>query len=258
MCLLIVKPPTATIPREHIIEGFQWNSDGGGFAVADGKQLLVSKGYKTGAALADAFEASTRNLPAILHCRMATHGSKTEENCHPFMIGENWAMAHNGILSNVPMQDDESDTRAFVRWCLVPWHVKHGIEFDQPHVIEEVEKLSVGSKLAFLSKDGRIAIAGEKAGHWSDGVWYSNASYKSGIWSCTPKTIGKGWRSSKAEEEDESEFWLRGRWDSNDQITLDRRTECDCCGSKLGIAWVDIREKIVLCESCAPGNIGNY
>jgi hypothetical protein len=58
-----------------------------------------------------------------IHCRLATHGSKSGANCHPFTIGPvssegkyAGALMHNGIF-NVETEGTESDTARFARGC---------------------------------------------------------------------------------------------------------------------------------------------
>jgi predicted glutamine amidotransferase len=58
----------------------------------------------------------------ISHQRLATNGTTTKENTHPFK-SKNWTMAHNGILSGEHINKNENDSRAFFRTLL-----KNGLE----------------------------------------------------------------------------------------------------------------------------------
>jgi predicted glutamine amidotransferase len=46
---------------------------------------------------------------AVVHFRLATHGMINEENCHPFHLGNDIYLMHNGICSGLG-NDNHSDT----------------------------------------------------------------------------------------------------------------------------------------------------
>lgn len=65
--------------------------------------------------LPDATE--TGNYNVIGHTRAATHGSHSADNAHPFLVDNNFVLAHNGVIRNI--------------WQLCG---KHGIKHAQIHV----------------------------------------------------------------------------------------------------------------------------
>jgi glutamine amidotransferase len=119
---------------------------------------------------------------AIWHARLATHGSMTVENCHPFKVGgdERTYLAHNGILPIVePTGDTRSDTRIFAE-DLLP--AIGGVSaLDNPQVMNLIEDFTSGSKVAILTVDTRAEyqaylIHENKGTKDSTGTWWSNDS----------------------------------------------------------------------------------
>jgi hypothetical protein len=129
-------------------------------------------------------------LPLILHFRWATHGEVNVENCHPFELKDG-ALIHNGVISGMGTSsyskyytppkgkaceaecDDRSDTREFVEDYLADMGVSELLSAKK--LIEH----TIGySKLVTIHHDGSVHIFNERSGHWRNGVWYSNDSYK--------------------------------------------------------------------------------
>ena len=140
-----------------------------------------------------------RQLPMVLHFRLATHGSISPENCHPFPITTDkavlglteleckTAIAHNGIIpsnfvdakhvrrvwvSGRKQEDDEdelSDTGIFVREYLAPMG-------KALHNQVVAKLLGVVGKIAILdAKRGCTLIGGFTQ---DNGRFYSNDTYK--------------------------------------------------------------------------------
>lgn len=186
MCLALYKPKNIAADWKKLQNGMESNRDGAGFAVAKDGQLIVEKGFFRFEDLKLAFEPFEM-YDAIVHFRMATHGDKNKNNCHPFDLRDFGspedlmpvAVIHNGIFSQA--NDDQkqwSDTWHVCRDVLHPLWIDHGNVFGKPSVRTLGDEY-VGNynKLVFLAADGTCSIWGEKNGHWKDGVWYSNYSY---------------------------------------------------------------------------------
>lgn len=180
MCIAISKPAGKIISEEILRNCFVANPDGAGFAVkgATEGEVDVYKGYMTFQSFYEAFKPFQEQA-AIIHFRIATHGSVKPENCHPFMVNNGLAFIHNGIINNVTGKvnhlEDEVDTNAFNRLYLQ--HLPD--RFYRDRVLCDLVGNYIGySKLAFINAQGELSIINEEKGEWSDGVWYSNTSFR--------------------------------------------------------------------------------
>lgn len=192
MCVIAVKPKDVDLPQWDTIKSM-WNTnkDGAGFMYVKDKAVHISKGFME-------YDDLKRNLeqlieevdikatPLVLHFRITTHGGTSPENTHPFPLTRNKkhlkaldlitnvGMAHNGIISSVPKEDDLSDTQIYMRDVLYPLSkLDKNFLKTYPTLINA----SIGaSRLVFLDKNGEINTFGtftEK-----DGVMYSNTNHE--------------------------------------------------------------------------------
>jgi len=166
------------VSRKALLNGFDANSDGAGFAVAVGGKVAVFKGYFSFEEFWDAWQPFADEA-AVIHFRYATHGTIGKRNCHPFAL-HGRAVVHNGIL-NIASTEKSSDTAEFCRLVLGP--MLAGVSASSPalrFLIEET--IGAGNKIAVLEPDGSAVIYNEGKGIWDGGVWYSNSGYRETAW----------------------------------------------------------------------------
>jgi hypothetical protein len=179
MCLAIYKPATTAADWDAYAAGHNSNAHSWGFAAVVDGQLVTRCGIGTFAEFKQAFEPYA-DKQAIIHFRWATHGSKTEANCHPFLVSDDLAVIHNGIIHiECSVHSDRSDTWHFNELVLRPMHSRDPDFYSRPDVIYTMEQAHGGNKFVFLRADGDCGIWNADAGKWeSDGHWYSNSDYK--------------------------------------------------------------------------------
>lgn len=171
MCIIIVKPQGAEMPPFEMIHSCaQRNPDGFGFAVPGRvfKSIDFDEFYEHLSSEVD------EDTPAIIHCRLATHGRPCRSNCHPFRDeASGVSFMHNGILPIEPYYGKTDSETAFSKF-IVPEIRKFG--FDSPEMNKAVESVIYSSRFAFLSDSGKIKVFGE---FWPyAGCFMSNTNFK--------------------------------------------------------------------------------
>lgn len=180
MCIAIVQPAGCKIKEDHLRNSFEGNSDGAGFAYVKEGKVVVEKGFMTLHPFLDRYEeiheTFGKEAPVLAHCRIATAGKISKDNCHPFRI-KGGAMIHNGHLWNTEYDGEKSDTREFAE-------IFYNI-LDYDSIIKAVHSYDfleiIGyDKMAFLYDDGRFTTAGDWVSDEDSGVLFSNRGYSSG------------------------------------------------------------------------------
>ena len=198
MCLLTVMSPYATPTREQLLQAATTNPHGFGYAIMFDDRIVTGRGMDA-VEIIDRFLAIRERCPdtwAMFHHRYSTHGVSNKSNCHPFRVGgdETTVLAHNGIIPiDIADGDKRSDTRVFA-------------EDELPHLLEwlddeegfaTLEDYVGWSKVAIFNLNPRLKdnvyILNEDMGHWSNGIWWSNDSYKESKWSRWGTTTSYAW-----------------------------------------------------------------
>lgn len=180
MCLAIYKPATTSPDWTAYSNGHSMNSDSWGFAAVVDGSIVTRCGVGKFDEFREAFGPYS-DKQAIIHFRWATHGKKDEANCHPFMVSDDLAMIHNGVIGiQCNVNADMSDTWHFNELILKPMHSRDPEFYNRTDVIFSQELAHSGSKFVFLRADGDYQIWNDDDGEWeTDGHWYSNDSYDS-------------------------------------------------------------------------------
>ena len=176
MCILIAKPKGVRMPDLDILKKcWDSNNDGAGIAWSDGRKLIMKKGYMNW----ESFKDDVANMSidaynAIIHFRIATHGTVKPENTHPFSVNESIVAAHNGILSGVKNEGDWTDSETFFKRICAPILASFDMTSD---VFKKCVDAMIGSsKLVFLRDKGDMVMFGTFIE--DGGVYYSNTTYK--------------------------------------------------------------------------------
>lgn len=177
MCIAIYKPAGITLTREALLNSFNSNRDGAGFAYVKDGEVNIQKGYFDFDRFWTEFQPF-QDLQCIIHFRVATHKAVNGRNCHPWRINDDTVFIHNGMISNCGMDDDISDTGNFAKHVMEPM-LALAPDFWKISQFKWLVEAAIGSgnKLVFLDKDGEYKIFNESAGYWDNGVWFSNKSY---------------------------------------------------------------------------------
>jgi hypothetical protein len=174
--MLIAKGRGVQMPKDEYLENsYDRNPDGAGIAVATNGVVRVEKGLWSKAEFM-ARCAEIEDRPALIHCRLATHGSIKPQNCHPFYLKNGAAFAHNGIL-NIEAKWDTTDSETFARKYVEPISSK---TLEHKAAIQKLLSYAIGkaNKAAILLPTGKVRILNCGAGEFVGNVWFSNAGYR--------------------------------------------------------------------------------
>ncbi|MGO4612963.1 hypothetical protein AB4305_03295 [Nocardia sp. 2YAB30] len=190
MCILTFVKPGISPDLDALRNGALANPHGHGYALLTDDRLTVGRGMDAAAVITEFAQVRERypDAPALFHSRLATHGLRAIENCHPFAVGgdERTVLAHNGILpDNVhPCPGDlRSDTRIAAEDYLPTSPFG---SLDSWAGRERLERWLGSDKMVLLTVDPAYKhpayIFNERHGHWDNGIWYSNRSYLPDSW----------------------------------------------------------------------------
>jgi predicted glutamine amidotransferase len=180
MCIAILKTKKGIITDEALINSFNSNSDGSGIAYTIKGKLVIEKGIFDVQSFVEAVRRAEKlcDNNMLIHCRIGTSGHKDANNTHPFRVSDNVCLIHNGILDvDVPKNSTINDTQIFIRDYMTEITDKDLINNKGVKTLLEAY-IGTYNKFVLLDNKGNYNIINEKQGHWVEGVWYSNYSYK--------------------------------------------------------------------------------
>lgn len=250
MCLLCVMEPNVTPTRDQLLNATSNNPDGFGYAFHCGDRIITGRGMDA-EEVVDRFLRIREGLPhtwAMFHARYTTHGSTSKANCHPFRMNGDpgTVIGHNGIIPiDVPKGDDRSDTRYFAD----EWLPELIELLDDQQGFAELEQLVGASKVAVFTHDDRlnhqVYILNESMGHWANGIWWSNDTYKYDWYKVYKSSNTKSYASGT---------WYDEEYPSHTPTNF-LKEECITCFSKLGDADYDAGV-CTMCNCCV--DCGDY
>lgn len=189
MCIIAYRPENKVISEKTLKTMFTNNPDGAGFMYASGGKIHIQKGFFTEESFLAAYAEIPADVPCVIHCRIATHGSVRAGTCHPFPVTQNadllnapelvlskgFAVAHNGIISGMDTSNDFSDSQAYARDILAPLAKARSLHSKAFKTL--INKTIDHSRLCILSTNGKVSLFGS-GWNVNDGIFYSNTSYK--------------------------------------------------------------------------------
>lgn len=194
MCILIAKPKNVQMPSEETMKNcWESNPDGAGIAWSDGRKLFLRKGFmKWDDFIKEYRTLNLNDFDAIIHFRIATHGTVKPSNTHPFNVSDRIVAGHNGILPITP-EGDWTDSETFFKRVASPILETYSLD---SLVFEQAVNAVIGtSKLAFLTDSSKLKTFGKFI--IEDGVMYSNTTFMG---------YGKSWKKSKKRSESNYSF----------------------------------------------------
>lgn len=188
MCIAIVKPKGVKCPTKATLKRcFDANSDGAGLAIAREGETILYKGLMDFEEFWQAYrEVVKKELAALLHFRIATHGARDATATHPFPLSPDEdklkakcfksrlpVAIHNGVLSGYGsrLKTGLSDTQEFIKKRLAS--VRDVLSCEG--VRELVKDATGSSKWGLLLPDGTTYTLGFF--NSEEGVEYSNRDY---------------------------------------------------------------------------------
>ena len=183
MCVIAVKKQGADFPSKKVITACMKENPHGFAAAWNQNGRLMTFRTMDEAEMIAKYDEIRRLDPAatalVFHARIATHGSKTLANCHCWTNDDGTlAFAHNGVLDNIQVCGDMTDSETFFRDIYLPV-----LEGAGPETAEKVAAAVAGhSKFAFIRADGTVSLTGSWSKDQEDGhkgmVYFSNMNWR--------------------------------------------------------------------------------
>jgi len=188
VCIIIVKPAGKAVTKKQLHNAWDNNDDGAGFVYARDGKLVIHKELHSFRKFWKAYHQNCLdNENVLLHFRIMSSGYHDIQNVHPFLIDENHALVHNGVLScvKVPLDSDINDTQVFIEEflrCMVDSGTGGPVDWVNNELAADYAEAVIGkwNKMAVINSNGDVNIWNESEGHWADGCWFSNYTYSYG------------------------------------------------------------------------------
>jgi hypothetical protein len=255
MCLLTYIPEGIQPNVEALREGCRTNRDGFGFAIVlpSQRKIIVEKSMDREKLLTKFTQMRAKHPegPALFHSRLATDGTTSVLNVHPFHVNgdSRTVLGHNGIFSQArpELTDWRSDTRIVADSFAAKFNLR-----------SRKGRRRFGSWMGRFNKvviltvdpayDRHGYIINESEGIWDKGVWYSNSSYVP--W--TPR-VGGGYTWYPTSRRGKYGTWFKDergvwKWKPADDRRESAYLDCPVCVAPFTVSPVTYR--CVKCRSC--------
>jgi hypothetical protein len=206
MCVIVSKPAGVELSESDITDMFWVNPDGFGVSWAkEGRVRTYRALPKTGKAAWACYQAlNLHDVHAVLHFRMATHGSVRLENTHPFEVVPGVVMSHNGVLDTRKLEldckGDITDSLAYARSWLKPLleQARDPLAMLRSGEFQALIGGQIGSsKLAFVDREGHVSLINDHLGHIrkrpGGTIWVSNTFWENQGMGYLWEKDGRGW-----------------------------------------------------------------
>ena len=238
MCVIVYVPMDIELPDyDTVVKCMTTNPDGAGFAVGrDNGSQEIYKGYWQTDEIYDDLQIVREEDPLctiLIHFRLATHGTISIDNCHPFTCGTDSIIMHNGIIPfrtlhlidptlHYGAKQNLSDTHQL---AVIMSSVDHAAKCK---VLQWLTGATV-SKFAMLY-NGKVELFGSFIKQ--NGISYSNLHWQ------TPLRVSRMWRFM----DNTGDYAYGDLWDSEDG------EDGNCAHPEE--YWSYSRDGYVMCQVC--------
>lgn len=213
MCIIIINQNKKAISKEVLKNCFVNNPDGSGYSFTDGKKIYVKKFFEFDKFFSCYIKDRKKNIESIflLHFRIATAGKINYANCQPLLMkNTKWTLVHNGHFNGMGC-DNYSDTYHFAK--MLDGNLCKSIEnkkllFNSSFFRLIMEMYLGASKIAILTKAGKVRIFNKKLFLNVEGNLYSNTSYLKKEYKIMNSDYGYvSYKGFNFEDENEREYY---------------------------------------------------
>lgn len=195
MCIIVVKHSGVEIPSDKMLS-YLWktNPHGGGFCywVPGDNVVIGHKGFEDLPTFVKSIKGCIeKDAVALIHMRIATHGSRGPGATHPFpassdlkeLCAIDWegpfGIAHNGVITDYGSKSEKglSDTQDFIMKILHDRFIITGLFENRPAIRYIVEKIITSDRIAILRNDGGLFTMGTFHTDKETGLLFSNACF---------------------------------------------------------------------------------
>jgi predicted glutamine amidotransferase len=177
MCLIISKRADVKFSAEWLKDFYRRNRDGAGIMWQSKGVVEVEKITRPSEQeWIDFYREFAAGRECVIHLRMRTHGTISDENTHPYYVGHGIWLMHNGILKHGNVADtSRSDTYHFIKDFIRPALRRDPKFLNRKDHIERLgREIGANNKFVFCGVHRNPVIVNKHAGVMRKGAWFSN------------------------------------------------------------------------------------